>query len=72
MMNAVVWAFLTGEGACGASNATGKGVDGRSSGGSPSNVEIKFVHYAQSSKVTDQRDSSVSYASAYVVSNFCE
>ncbi|KAI9017474.1 MEMO1 family [Gaertneriomyces semiglobifer] len=29
-------------------------------------AELKFVHYAQSSKVTSERDSSVSYASAYL------
>ncbi|KAJ3041079.1 hypothetical protein HDV00_009979 [Rhizophlyctis rosea] len=29
-------------------------------------AEIKFTHYSQSSKVTSERDSSVSYASAYV------
>ncbi|KAI8826218.1 MEMO1 protein [Fimicolochytrium jonesii] len=29
-------------------------------------AEIKFTHYAQSSKVTSDKDSSVSYASAYV------
>ncbi|KAI8925545.1 MEMO1 family, partial [Entophlyctis helioformis] len=29
-------------------------------------MEIKFVHYAQSSRIVSERDSSVSYASAYV------
>lgn len=28
--------------------------------------QIRFIHYAQSSQVTSEKDSSVSYASAYV------
>ncbi|TPX72250.1 hypothetical protein SpCBS45565_g00544 [Spizellomyces sp. 'palustris'] len=34
--------------------------------GTVKKAEIKFIHYAQSSKVTSNRDSSVSYASAYL------
>ncbi|TPX33856.1 hypothetical protein SmJEL517_g03397 [Synchytrium microbalum] len=60
LINAVVTAFTAvtpSSSSSAASNKTGK----KDAAG----PEIKFIYYAQSSKVADERDSSVSYASAY-------
>ncbi|TPX39194.1 hypothetical protein SeMB42_g06417 [Synchytrium endobioticum] len=79
LMNSVVAAFISSDSNSGTSNNIGsnitntKGeqaavVDGTvhdRSNSYNSGAEIKFIYYAQSSKVLAEHDSSVSYASAY-------